>query len=110
MTTRELEEGPPAKVEKEAKDHLYQIYVTPPKTSKGYSPGEIIVFLLREFPDYMYVPLKHEVMEDGRLHVQIAISPEKETTYTVNVLDKQPNGEYLLLHSKALKSIEPIDP
>ena len=76
-TTRELEKGPPAHVEKKAQDHLFQIYVTPPKAQKGYSPGDIVVYLLREYPDYMYVPLKHDMMPDGRLHVQIAISTEK---------------------------------
>jgi len=108
--TRDLEKGPPAKVEKEAEDHLFQIYVLPPKDQKDYSPGEIFVYLKREYPDYMYVALKHDKMKDGRLHVQIAINPEKEKTYVVNVLDKQSDGEYLLLYSKNLRDISTNKP
>ncbi len=106
--TRMLEKGPPAIVEKDANDHLFQIYVTPPKATKDYSPGEVTVYLRRAYPDYINVPMKHEVMEDGRLHIQIAISPEKESTYAISVLDKQADGEILLLFWEALKSIETV--
>ena len=108
--TRLLKSGPPAKVEKSVDKHLFQIYVTPPKATKQYSPGEITICLKREYPDYMYVPLKHAQGKDGRLHVQIAISPEKESTYTINVIDLQPDGETLLLFSKELKNIENSKP
>jgi len=37
----------------------------------------------------MYVPLEHETLKDGRLHVQIAIIPDMEEKYTINVLDQQ---------------------
>ena len=105
-TTRTLEKGPPAKAEKEADDHLFQIYVLPPKRQKDYSPGEILIYLKREHPDYMYVPLKYDRLKDGRLHVQIAISPEKEKTYVLNVLDRQPDGQCLLLYSRNLRDIK----
>ena len=103
--TRELEKGPPAKVSKKADKHLFQIYVVPPKASNNYKPGDVTIYLKREYPDYMYVPLKHKIEKDGRLHVQIAISPEKESTYTINVLDEQADGEILLLYSNALAEI-----
>jgi hypothetical protein len=103
--SKTLRKGPPSKVEKSIDDHLIQVYVTPPKADGKYAPGRIRVFLRREFPDYLYVPLATETMKDGRLHVQIAISPKKQGTYSITVLDEQPK-EILISYWKKLSEIK----
>jgi hypothetical protein len=108
-TTKTLPQGPPAKVSKTVDDHLFHVYVTAPKAKADYSPGEVVIMLRKEYPDYLYVTLTHEVLADGRLKAQIAINPAKVVDYTVNILDKQPDGEYLMLYSKSLKEIEHVE-
>jgi hypothetical protein len=44
-------------------------------------------------------------MKDGRLHVQIAISPKKQGTYSITVLDEQPK-EILISYWKKLSEIK----
>ena len=105
--TKELKKGPPCLVEKAVDDHLFQIYVSPPKSNKAYTPGKIRIFIRRAYPDYLYVPLEYEKLKDGRLHVQIAISPEKQATYSITVLDKQ-RDEYLQLFWKELSKIKEV--
>jgi hypothetical protein len=103
-TTRTLKRGPACKVEKDVDQHLFQLYVKPHDATPDYSPGKIRVLLRREYPDYMYVALEQETLKDGTLHVQVAISPEKEETYTINVLDEQ-KDDTLLLYSEKLRDI-----
>jgi predicted TIM-barrel fold metal-dependent hydrolase len=91
-------------VEKDADQHLFQLYVKPHDATPDYSPGKIRVFLRREYPDYMYVALEQEAMKDGTLHVQVAISPEKQETYTITVLDER-KERTLLLYWKKLRDI-----
>jgi len=106
-TTTEMKRGPQCQVEKEVDSrlgHLFQIYVTPPKASDSYSPGHVRVYLERRFPEHLYVPLDCDKLPDGRLHVQIAVQPEKVDVYYVNVLDDQ-KPEMLLLFSQKLSDI-----
>jgi hypothetical protein len=86
-TSVEIERGPPAFVTKQADDHLYDIYVTPPEATDSYAPGEIRIYLRRESPDYMHVRLAQDSVQDGRLHARIAISPEHEASYSVYIYD-----------------------
>jgi hypothetical protein len=103
-TTTQLKRGPKCRVEKEVDRHLFQVHVTPPAATADYAPGHLRIFLRREYPDYIYVPLEYERLKDGRLHVQIAISPEMEQKYTINVLDQQ-KDQLLLLFSEKLREI-----
>ena len=105
--TKELKKGPPCLVEKAVDDHLFQIYVSPPKLNKDYTPGKIRIFLRRAYPDFLNVPLEYEKLKDGRLHVQIAINPEKQATYSISDLDKQ-RDEYLLLYWEELSKIKEV--
>lgn len=93
--SKELRKGPPCQVEKFVDEHLVQIYVTPPRPAGKYVPGRLQILLRREHPDYLYVPLESGKLKDGRLHVQIAISPDKQATYSITVLDLQPTEELL---------------
>ena len=102
--TKTLRKGPPCKVEKSVDQHLVQIYVTPPKPDGKYVPGRFQIFIRREYPDYLYVPLESSKLKDGRLHVQIAISPAKQATYSITVLDHQPT-EQLISYWKKLSDI-----
>ena len=108
--TKALPEGPPAKVTKQSDKYLFQIYVTPPEKSETYTPGEISIMLRRDSPDYLYVPLKHKLLKDGRLHVQIAITEKAESKYTIVILDEQKDGTDLLLYSNPLVKIEAENP
>ncbi|MEX1095890.1 MAG: hypothetical protein WED34_07565 [Planctomycetales bacterium] len=103
--TKTLPKGPPAEVTKQADKHLFQIWITPPKKSNDYAPGEISIMLRCEYPDYLYVPLMYTKLKDGKLHVQIAISEESESKYSIVVLDRQKDNTTLDLFWKALPSI-----
>lgn len=95
-TSTEIERGPPATVTKRVERHLYDIYVTPPKATKSYSSTEIWIYLRREYPDYMHVRLAHEAIQGGRLRARVAISPEREGTYSVYVYDHRKDRDLLL--------------
>ena len=107
--TKSLRTGPQCKVEKSVKDHLVQIYVTPPKASDKYTPGRLQVFLRKEHPDYLYVPLEAKKLNDGRLHVQIAIDPNKQAGYLITVLDHHPKEQLIAFWQKLsrIKTVEP---
>jgi hypothetical protein len=108
-TTTDLPRGPAPKVLKTVDDHLFHVYVTPPKATRDYKPGKVLIMLQKKYPDYLYVSLTYEVLTDGTLKAQIAISPENVAEYTVNVLDKQPDGKHLMLYSKPLKAIAGVE-
>jgi hypothetical protein len=108
-TTGTLPRGPAPKVLKTVDDHLFHVYVTPPKATRDYKPGEIVIMLQKKYPDYLYVSLTYEVLAEGTLKAQIAISPERVADYTVNVLDKQPDGNYMVLYSEPLKAIPHLE-
>jgi hypothetical protein len=94
----------PAPTVKVTRDYnLYDIYVKAPTKSTTYTPGSISVYLGRDAPNFMRVPLAAEVLADGRLHVRINIEPATESSYSVFVYDQAPNrGKQLLLLSKKL--------
>ena len=108
--TKTLRKGPPCKVEKSVDMHLVQIYVTQPKPDGKYVPGRLRVFLRREYPDYLYVPLETSNLKDGRLHVQIAIIPAKQATYSITVLDYQPTEQLISYWEKLSDIKEAIQP
>ncbi|UHQ23975.1 hypothetical protein LVB77_04465 [Lysobacter sp. 5GHs7-4] len=95
-TSVEIERGPPALVTKRADKHLYDIYVTLPEATDSYAPGEIRIYLRREFPDYMHVRLAQDFPRGGRVHARIAISPEHEASYFVYVYDHREERDLLL--------------
>ena len=103
-TSTFIERGPPATVTKRADDHLFDIYVTPPKATASYSPSEIQIYLRREYPDYMHVRLAQDLAPGGRIHARIAISPEHEARYSVYVYDHRAERD-LLLFDGNLKSL-----
>lgn len=102
--TKMLPKGPPAVVTKSVEDHLIQIYVTPPTAQGNYVPGEFRVFLSRHYPDYLRVPLEAKRQKDGRLHVQIAITPDKFGEYSIMVHDEK-TTETLLLYLQDLVDV-----
>ncbi len=105
-TTKTLPRGPAPKVFKTVDDHLFHVYVTPPKATRDYKPGKVVIMLKKEYPDYLYVSLTYRILAEGDLKAQIAIRPERVADYTVNVLDEQPDGKYLILYSESLSSIK----
>ena len=89
-TTKTLPSGPVTKVLKTVDDHLFHVYVTPPKAARDYTPGTIVIMLKKRYPDYLYVSLTYRVIAGGDLKTQIAINPEWVAEYTVNVMEQQP--------------------
>ena len=107
--TRKLPVGPPSGVEKSVDEHLVTLFVIPPEASENYEPGRISVFLRREHPEYLYVPLettREAATPDrkARLRVQLAIIPNKQTEYSIYVLDRT-GKQTKLLFSKPLSEI-----
>ena len=62
-----MERGPPPVVTVKRDFNLYDIYVTPPPTTPTYTPGVLSVYLSREYPDFMRVPLLTDRLADGRI-------------------------------------------
>ena len=103
--SKALPRGPSPEVLKTVDDHLFHVYVTPPKATRDYTPGKIVFMLQKKYPDYLYVSLTYQTLTDGTLKALVAISPERVDDYTVNVLDEQADGGHLMLYSKPLKAI-----
>jgi hypothetical protein len=97
--------GPPASLRVIAEDHLFDVIVTPPKASKEYTPGQVKVYLMRQYPDYMLAELIKETLPNGDIRVHFAISPERIESYFIRVSDRQPSGEWRTLNETALKEI-----
>jgi hypothetical protein len=96
-TTVMMERGPEAKVSVKRDDHLYDVYALAAPKGKDYTPGRLSIYLRREYPDYMHVPIQTDRLKDGRYHARIAISPEMESQYSIYVYDQQLQGDQLLL-------------
>jgi hypothetical protein len=101
--TVEMPRGPAPSVSVVRDYNLYDIYVNPPPKSASYTPGVVSVYLSKDNPDFMRVPLATDTLPDGQLHARINIDPSKESTYFVYVYDQQPNqGSQLLLLARKL--------
>ena len=97
--------GPPASLHVIAVDHLFDVIVTPPKASKEYTPGQIKVYLMRQYPDYMLSELIKETLPSGDIRVHFSISPERIGSYFIRVSDQQRSGEWRILNEVALEEI-----
>lgn len=100
--------GPPASLRVVSQDHLFDVIVTPPKASKDYTPGQVKVYLMRQYPDYMLAELIQETLPNGDIRVRFAISPERKDSYFIRVSDLQRDGVWRTLNEAALKDIPRI--
>jgi|GEM_PF-4759869 len=104
-TSVPMQRGPVPVVTIKRDDHLYDIYVTTPPITKNYKPGSLSIYLRRDYPDYMHVPIAIDRLPDGRIHARIAISAEYAPMYSIYIYDHQPPGaQDLLLLSEKLDS------
>jgi len=99
------EKGPPAQLSKVADDHIFDVYVTPPRPTSTYRPGKIEVYLVRMFPEHLIVELIQAPLANGNIRVHFAIQPERESAYYIRVSDLQPSGKRLLLSEDGLAVI-----
>ncbi|HEY7640594.1 MAG TPA: hypothetical protein VH814_12795 [Steroidobacteraceae bacterium] len=100
-----LEKGRPAQLSKVADDHIFDVYVTPPRATSAYTPGKIEVYLVRMFPDHLIVELIQTPLAHRNIRVHFALQPERESTYYIRVSDLQPSGKRLLLNEDSLAAI-----
>lgn len=98
-----MERGPAPVVRVVRDFNLYDIYIEPPPASATYAPGTLSVYLSRENPNFMRIPLSVDIEEGGRLHARINIDPKQESAYSIYVYDQQPSkGKQLLLLDQQL--------
>lgn len=98
-----MERGPAPLVMAVRDFNLYDIYIEPPPASATYAPGTLSVYLSRENPNFMRIPLSVDKEDSGRLHARINIDPKQESAYYIYVYDQQPNrGKQLLLLDQKL--------
>lgn len=100
--------GPSASLRIVSEDHLFDVIVTPPKASKDYTPGQVKVYLMRQYPDYMLAELIQETLPNGDIRVHFAISPQRRESYFIRVSDLQRDGVWRTLNEEELKEIPRI--
>jgi hypothetical protein len=64
-----------------------EILVTLPKPTKDYTPKRVVFQLSRLDPFYFQVNLAGETMPDGRIRLRIALPPDTDSKYSLQVID-----------------------